>query len=384
MFDRRNVYIVEDRNNNSGSGAGCLIALFVILAVIVTLILFAFYLLLAVIGIIMLVSAVIGIFYGIKNNVKAYSDSFGANRTYVSPSASKPVRILSKAFRICKDHMVFSWKANTASIRDFFTKSQPYRFLSFNKWMYMFSCVSVAVWGVVLSFWIIGLYVGILFLLASLFVILAAIICAIPVVIAIPLSLVKFFQNYTYVFKALCRMDRPAAGEPVYMFSKGFRHVISVFKNTFRKNVVDAKEKLRDGRTHSTLSYKRWIPQCTGVLLVGLGLLLQIVLAVLHALVVAVALAVYSLGIGFFLAVDAVAVLFTNKTVTCPNIRCNASLKRHVYVCECGEIRRKLRPSVHGIFKCRCRCGRTLPCTVFSGKRKMQDVCPACSFRVRR
>ncbi len=380
MFGRRRYYVVEERNN----GSGCLIALIIMLVVIAALVMFAWYALLAVIGILLVVGAVIGIFYSIKNNVKAYSDSFNMNRYYVRANTSKPVNYICKAFKVCKDHMSLSWKANTASIRDMYTKSQPYKFFSFNKWMHLFSCMSVAVWGVLISCLILVAYFYILMFAAMAIITVTAIICAIPVVIAIPLALIQFFKNYTYVFKTIWQTNRPANGAKVYVYSKGYRHIVSVFKNTFRKDVYDAKDKLREGSRFAWLSFKRWIPQCTGVLLVVLGTVIQAVLFVLHAVVVTLAIAVYSIGIGFFFVVDAVLALFANKAVSCPNIRCNHKMKRNVYVCDCGEHLKKLSPSTYGIFKKKCSCGRVLPCTVFAGKHKMRDSCPKCGFKVLR
>ena len=381
-FGRR-YYVVEERNNN-GCLYGCLFGLIIIVALIAALIAFAWYALLVLVGLLVVAGAIIGIFYSVKNNVKAYSDSYNTNRYYNRPNTSKPVNLALRALLVCKDHMVYAWKANSASIKDLFAKAETYRFLSFQKWMYLFACLSVAVWGVIISFFILNVYIQVLVWAAMGVLAVTAIICAIPIIIAIPLAIWQFIKNYVYIFRSIWRSYHQTPGTSVYIYNKGYKHIVSVFKNTFRKDVFDAKDKLRVGSTFKWLSFKRWIPHCTAVLLVGLGTILQIPLFILHVIVLSIAIVFYSIGIGFFFVVDAILALFANKSATCPNIRCNNKLKRNVYVCDCGEPFKKLHPSTRGIFKRKCSCGRMVPSTIFSGKHKMKDLCPKCGFRITR
>ncbi len=372
----------DNRSGNGGCGVGCLIALIIMLVVVITLVVLAWYILLIVIGIILIVSAIIGFFYGIKNNIKALSDSINTNRRYVRPRASKPIQTLCKVLKVCKDQMVFAWKANGASIRDMFVKSQPHKFFSFNKWMYLFSCLSIAIWGVVLTIGILYLYFALAIAAAVLLITAVVIICAIPIVIAIPLSLIRFFQNFAFSFGTVRRTDRPGGGDAAYIFSKGYPHILKIFVATFQKNLTDAKDKMREGDRFRLLSFKRWIPQCAGVFLVGLGVILQVVLLVLHALVVTVIMVGYALFMGVILGIDALMSLFVNKPAHCSNNRCSTTTKRHVYACDCGNQFKRMHPSPFGIFKRSCRCGRILPCTVFTGKHRLRDICPKCGYKI--
>ena len=48
----------------------------------------------------------------------------------------------------------------------------------------------------------------------------------------------------------------------------------------------------------------------------------------------------------------------------------------------CSNIHTALRPSVYGILKRKCNCGRKLPTTFFNGRQKLEAICPHCNKRV--
>ncbi len=381
-FGRR-YYVVEERNND-GCLSGCLLWLIIIAILVAMFLLFAWYALIALVILLLVVGAVIGIFYSVKNNVKAYSDSYISNRYYSRPNTSKFLNFVFKTMLICKKHMIYTWKSNAASIKDLFAKSEKHRFLSFQKWMYLFACLSVAVWGVIISLFIVNIYMQVL--MAALMIAFYACVIAfiIPIIIAIPLAIWNFVKNYIYILKYVLSSYQQIPGSSVYIYNKGYRHVVSVFKNTFRKNLFDAKDKLRVGSTFAIFSLRRWISYCTAIWLMVLGTVLQIPLLLIHALTLTIMIALYTVAIGFFFALDAIFDLLVNKSVSCPNIACNNRFKRNVYVCDCGKQFNTLHPSTQGIFKRKCDCGRMIPNSIFSGKHKMKDLCPKCGVQITR
>ena len=58
---------------------------------------------------------------------------------------------------------------------------------------------------------------------------------------------------------------------------------------------------------------------------------------------------------------------------------CYETFNLPIFVCpDCGKTHKQLVPSRCGILTARCECGRFFPSTVFTGRSKLQAVCPAC------
>lgn len=376
MFGRRTYYVVEERRND-----GCLTGIILLVFIIAAVVIFAWYALLVLAALLMIAGAIIGLFMTIKNNVKAYSDSIRTNKYYVRPNSSKITSTIFKIFYIAKDHISLSWQANTKSIKEQYAKSEPYRFLSFRKWMYLFACLSIAVWGVMVSLFVFYVYVQILMLLGFVALLAVLVACAIPLVAGAFLSVVRFVKNYTYVAKSIFTGYRRLPGKPVYLLEKGYPHIKSIFKNVYRKNIYDGKQLFSEAKNYSWLSLKRWMKYIVGVLLVPLGVILLIPITIIHALVVSLGIVGFFLLLFFAFSFDCVMSVFSRKVV-CTNNRSNNKFHRNVYVCTCGEEYHHLRPGIRGIHHKLCRCGKLNPCTVISGRNKMNDKCPKCGARV--
>ncbi len=380
MFGRRRYYVVEDRD----SGNGCLIALVIIIGIIAALLYFAWYIILIILGITFFIGSIIGIFHSVKNNIVAYRDSFNSNRYITNNRSSKVLNVLSKVYGICSNHMSYAWKNNATSIKNEYAMSKSFRFFSFNKWLHLFASMFIALWGLLISGIVLLIYFVILTFLMYISVFATIIICLIPVAVSIPLALIQFIKNLISVIEVVVKNDRRYYNMPVYIISKGYKHIMPIMKSTFVKNIEDTKNKFFECRNYKWLSFQRWILLCTGVLLTVIGTLLQVPVTLLHIIAITLGILIYILGVGVFFVIDFIIGLIGSKSIVCPNANCNTKVKRNIYLCDCGKNHQKLTPSIYGIFKKKCSCGRNISCNSISGKFKIKYLCPNCGSIISR
>ncbi|MFB6617286.1 hypothetical protein ACIGFK_26595 [Streptomyces sp. NPDC085524] len=113
----------------------------------------------------------------------------------------------------------------------------------------------------------------------------------------------------------------------------------------------------------------------SAVLASALLLCIAAVFAVQLALVALAAVAAVAAG----RVAERVWKLARGVRMKCPYPRCYRPFALAVHLCPgCGAAHRALRPGGFGAWRHVCRCGRALPTTVFTGRRRLTAHCPHC------
>ena len=173
-----------------------------------------------------------------------------------------------------------------------------------------------------------------------------------------------------------------------YVFDKGFRDIADAFSATWRSTFTPVSKELR------RLNYKFRDREIFTAILSALAdipvftviTLLRVLFSCLITLVLLVAITVAAVVVyvGFILVwlADLIYRAVAGISSRCPN--CQDKFALPVYICpNCGAFHTRLIPSVYGIFKRKCLCGKKLPTTFFNGRHKLEARCPSCSFLVR-
>lgn len=99
------------------------------------------------------------------------------------------------------------------------------------------------------------------------------------------------------------------------------------------------------------------------------------IFSVILSVVLFIGMIVFFLFFSVLWIADRLYLLLHSIQSRCPE--CHRVSIVPIFICDkCGEEHRKLTPGPYGIFKRTCSCGNVLPTTVFSGRSRLEALCP--------
>lgn len=282
-------YLVEERDN----GAGCLTALVVGIIVIVALAYFAMYALAIALGIVLIVSALYGTIITLKNGFVALGASIPVYAHVNKPNGWILPTFVYRWVMIVWETIRGAWVYNGANIKDCFTKAGAHRFLSFKKWINLFSALSILVFGALLTLLIVVLHVYLFTVVLRL--VIAAVVLASVIFGLIGLGISVAYSTTNYLSRLRESYYNSATIFSAYVTQQGYKEFWQVIKNYWCENVNYLKDGIATFKTLPLLSFKKWLKLWTGIMLMIIGTLLLVVYAILHLLVISILFVVFKI-----------------------------------------------------------------------------------------
>jgi len=274
--------LVEEDNNN----AGCLTAIIIGFIVVAVLIYLAIYALAIILGIILLISAVIGSVITIRNYIVALKDSITAYAHVSKPSGWIIPNFLYKWFKISWETIKGAWSYNIGNIKDFFGKLGFYKFLSFKKWIYFFSGLSVLLFGSLVSLFIFSFHFYLITLVIELMIL--AFIAALVIfgLIGLGISVAVSTTNY------FSRVNESYCGSATilsaYITQCGYREFVQVIKNYCIESYAYVKDGFSMFKTLPLFSLKKWIRLGSSIMTIIVGTLMLLVYGTIHIVILSI------------------------------------------------------------------------------------------------
>lgn len=283
-------YVVVDDNRSS---AGCLTAIIIGFIVIAALIYLAVYALSIALGIILLISAVIGSILTIRNYIVALRDSITSFAHISKPSSRAIPNFAYKWFKISWETIKGAWGYNISSIKNFFGKIGFYKFLSFRKWMYLFSGLSVLIFGSLLSLFVFLFHLHLIMFAVELM--LAALLLAFIVfgLIGLGVSVAVSTTNYfTRISESYCGS---ATIFSAYITHCGYKEFVQIVKNYCSESVVYIKDGFSIFKVLPMFSFKKWLRLGSSTMTIIVGSLMFLIYATIHILILSVLFAFFKI-----------------------------------------------------------------------------------------
>lgn len=276
-------YILVDDDSNA---AGCLTAIIFWFIITAVLIHFAVYVLEIILGIILFISAVIGAVITIKNYIFGLRDSIIAYAHVSKPYGWIIPAFIYKWFKISWETVKGAWGYNIGDIKKMFGKLGFYRFLSFKKWMYFFSGLSVLLFGSLVSLCIFFFYfcliAFVIELLLFVFIVVLVILGLIGFGVSVSVSTTNYFSRVSEsYFGAATILSK-------YVTQCGYKEFIQVVKNYCIKSCVYVKDGFSKFNTLPLFSPKKWIRLCSSIMTVAVGILMLLIYATIHILILSI------------------------------------------------------------------------------------------------
>ncbi len=166
-----------------------------------------------------------------------------------------------------------------------------------------------------------------------------------------------------------------------YFFGKGYRDLKRTVAAASHANYVYAKSNISEGIAlfeeggwNIFITVFRFFVSASVLLF---GSIFIIVFSFIHSLVLIVVFSSVYVVFAIFYLIESTIYLVKRISVRCPHCHRDSALP--VYLCDtCGRRHHHLRPSRFGIFFHRCRCGKRLPCTMFSNRSRLPSRCRHC------
>lgn len=272
---------VEDDNN-----AGCLTALVIGFIVIVAVAYFAMYALAIALGIILLVSCVIGTVLTVRNYIVALRDSIKSCAHVSKPSSWGVSNFLYRWIVIVWETIKGAWSYNVGSIKVFFGKMSFYRVLSFKKWICLFSGLSILIFGTIVSAFIFLFHLCLIIAVFQLAIAVALITLILFSMIGLGAAVAASTANYiSRIHESYCGA---ATIFSAYIIQCGFGEYLQVIK----KYVAESINTIRDGfaqfGTLPVLSFKKWFLLGKSIMTIIVGSIMLFVFAGVHILVLSI------------------------------------------------------------------------------------------------
>ncbi len=272
---------VEDDNN-----AGCLTALVIGFIVIVAVAYFAMYALAIALGIILLISCVIGTVLTVRNYIVALRDSIRSCAHMSKPSSWGVPTFLYRWIVIVWETIKGAWSYNVGSIKVFFGKMSFYRVLSFKKWICLFSGLSILIFGSIVSAFVFLFHLCLIIAVLQLAIAILIITLILFSMIGLGAAVAASTANYiSRIHESYCGA---ATILSAYIIQCGFSEYFQVIKNYIAESI----NKIRDGFAQFSilpvLSFKKWFLLGKPIMTIIAGSIMLVVFAVVHILVLSI------------------------------------------------------------------------------------------------
>lgn len=172
-----------------------------------------------------------------------------------------------------------------------------------------------------------------------------------------------------------------------YFFGKGYTDLWATIADAWQRNLESASDYGHKGNSllEEELPGKILAAFCYGaaVSVVVFGSLFTLIVSILHIVILLVFFSVIYLLFSVIAIFERLVMLVRGFFSVCPN--CHTRLPLPTYLCDgCGSEHPRLIPSSFGIFYHHCRCGKKLPCTIFTNRGRLKSKCSACDTMLSR
>ena len=280
-------------SNNRDNG-GCLVALIFFIIILIVVAYFAWWIIVGLLCILGIVGTGIGAIITLRNYIVSLGHSISSYS-----HAMKPVNwtlIPTFFYRFVKINwtaIVETWHYNIGNIKSFFTVFSGSKLFSMKKWFFFFAGISVAIFGTLMTAFILFflLYIIYIVFMVILFLILAA--CSIFLLIGLGTALFFTTKNYILAYKDSYYGARTTFMD--YILSYGYREYMSVLGDCWRENLTRMENGFYSFKTEQLLSFKKWIGLGGAVMIITAGTVLTGIFALLHIIYQSVLFGIFKL-----------------------------------------------------------------------------------------
>lgn len=181
--------------------------------------------------------------------------------------------------------------------------------------------------------------------------------------------------------------DSPHGDEPAfrqYFFRKAFYDYSQILRHSHKRNVDSVQWVIKTGTTlfKNSGALFTWP---LGVVFYAIAAvsfvpaaLAYVAFGAIHLLLVLVLCAIVLAGALVVRFIEYASLLWRRIFLACP--ACYKKLSLPIYNCPgCGAVHKKLLPGSYGIFRRRCQCGRKLGTLFLFGRNELPGFCPHCT-----
>ncbi len=266
-------------DDNSGGG-GCLLAAIFGLIILAVIIYLAIVALAIILGIILIVSALLGIVLTLRNFFSALRDSLAICAGISKPNGWIIPNFVYKFFKIGWETVKALWRQNISDMKNFFGNLGLYRVFGFKFWLNLFSGISLLVFGTIAT-WVLYLFYNwvlmTIVLLAFLgLVLITTVFALIGLGVAVAISVTNYISRFSESVSGYGFFD--------YVTQGGYSECFGVLGNYWSENVFSMKDRFADFGSFPLISFKKWLSLGIGLMLAVVGTLLLAVFGVIHIL----------------------------------------------------------------------------------------------------
>ena len=272
-------YVVKERN----SGSGCLVGLILGIIIVVLLLIFAMSVISIIIGVVLLISGIVGTVITIKNYFVALVDAIRSYSHYPKPRNWVIPTFLYRWVKINWETTKNSWRSNFENVKNFFNKMCTHHFFSVGLWFWLFSALSILVFGSIASIAIFFFHLYVFTVIVRILLIFLAVASVIFGAIGLVMSLIRSFANYFVSIRDSRR--RVAMPLPSYILKRGYREYFNVIKGYWLENMDCIKDGFRIFSMRPFMSFKKWLNLFGSIMLMIVGTVLLPVFAIVHIIV---------------------------------------------------------------------------------------------------
>ena len=273
---------------------GCLVALVFFIIILIVIAYFAWWIIVGLLCILGIVGTAIGAIITLRN----FFVSLGHSISSYS-SAMKPVNwtlIPTFFYRFVKINwtaLVETWHYNIGNIKTFFSVFSSSKLFSMKKWFFFFAGLSVALFGTLMTFFIVFFLLYVVYIVFM--VIFSLILLACMAFLVIGLGTAVFFatKNYIAAYKDSYYGARTTFMD--YILSYGYREYLTVLGDCWRENLTRMENGFYSFKTEQLLSFKKWIGLGGALMIITAGTVLTGIFALLHIIYQSVLFGIFKL-----------------------------------------------------------------------------------------
>jgi len=234
----------------------------------------------------LLISLLIGTILTIRNYVVALRDSIN-NYGYVSkPSNWIIPNFAYKWINVSWETIKCAWGYNIGNIKDLFMMFGSYRFLSFRKWICLFSALSVLIFGTLASLSIVLLDLSLILLVIALVLTALALACVFFALAGLGISIGVSTKNYYTRIRESYYSSATILS--AYITQSGYREFVQIIKNYFSESVTYVKDGFTTFKTLPLMSFMKWLKLGSSSMMFISGSLMFVIYATIHILTISV------------------------------------------------------------------------------------------------
>ena len=272
-------------------GAGCLTTLIVALVVGTFVAYFAAYVFLIILGIALVISGIIGTVVAVYNYASAFINSIKSHRYAYSPN--KASNFVYWWYKVNFETVKIVWKSNILGIKTLGSKIGFYKVLSFRKWICLYTTLSIAAFGTVVSVAAIFMQVIIVIAILCIFFGLLVLICAISTIIGLGIVISKSITNYFLSVSESFRKYSYSVSQYIVKYS--YKEFVKIVKSYFEKLDIEVKNVKTEYFTLPFKSVRKWIDLGVLIMLYPIGIIILFPIFIIHLIVNSFLFAIFGL-----------------------------------------------------------------------------------------